>query len=1165
MKQIYLSLLLLSLLCGYVIAQTPANSIQRLDRDDQAIQVLKRLNGLGETQQFDMDGTPLEVTPMAIPRRLSDPMEPQRKSPGEVISVNGAESFNSVRDARNLPLSKNGRLLTPNGREVEFVLPNNPNDPGICATPTPYVVEDMNLKPMANCPISVPCDQAVNRDANIPTGTQAIKYFQLNWVVVQSTSGGAGSNIDQTRIDQLMSEVNADFAAHRIQFCADPATFVSDDTYYTLNVSTEDAGLKTTYGTTPQNWINVYVVGSITNPSAGGYARFPYDPFGGLNIRGGVVLARGNMFLGTHTLAHELGHTFGLFHTFHGVDEVTPCTNCYEGRDLVGGGSSGGDTEGDWCSDTNPHATNANICGDAGTDGCAPGLAWLNSPVNNHMSYSFCTSQFTNQQAGRMHCMIDTYLGNWVAFGNATCGAQPPTADFSGNPTTWQSPMDVVFTDLSVPTALITTWTWNFDVTGIGGVTPATFVGQNPPTVEYTVCDTQYTVSLTVTGPNGSDTETKVDYITVNCPAGNCDTLYDHWDTPVSNPAVYFLAANDYVSGIPAPTLSGGVLSPLGFYERYITPSPGVTTVGAAELLLTGYLDADSNTVFQVVVYNSDPTGLPVGGPLTGVGGINPGADLAIPNLALDTVWIPFNKTVIDSPSFLVGMEVFPGNTTDELQLVSSTIPEGQAAGLNFTNTNGFGYVNYNTFVGIDFDLYLIPMLGSWRPEPVITGVGAVQGCDTTLVILTDTTFFNECLTSMSFTSSQLGSVSDTTHETLDTLALVYTSAPPDTFFFETINDCNRSFVTTFTLNYPFDTTPIADFVVNTPLPVCAGTPVSFTASPAGATDYFWDFGDGTTASSGGSNTTSHTYATPGTYYVELILTDPSGCFDDELKLDLIDVIDCSVNAPLAGFTANPDTVCIGDTVFFTDNSLAVPDPPTDWFWAFDDGTFSLAQNPNHTYSAGGTYNVQLIAENSGGADTTFRTVFVEDPCILSTDIVLRAVPSGGDVILAWEVPDGFDQSSFQVQRSISGANFQDIAQVDWAQQDAPWKYSHIDASVDLSNTVFYRIKARSLNGENSFSNVERVRLDQMDAWMTVYPNPLGAGNGLNVDIFLHDSDEVIYQLYDALGREILDGEMQLDAGVNSMALNTNWLPAGHYLLKVTNSMGTVVRKIEIR
>jgi PKD repeat protein len=93
-----------------------------------------------------------------------------------------------------------------------------------------------------------------------------------------------------------------------------------------------------------------------------------------------------------------------------------------------------------------------------------------------------------------------------------------PVADFSADPTTGTAPLAVNFTDLS--TGSITDWAWDF---GDGG----TSTEQNP-THTYNTPDT-YTVSLTVTDPGGSDTETKIDYITVSEGwEGAYDTLFRH-------------------------------------------------------------------------------------------------------------------------------------------------------------------------------------------------------------------------------------------------------------------------------------------------------------------------------------------------------------------------------------------------------------------------------------------------------------------------------------------------------------------------------------------------------------------------------------------------------------------------------------------------------------
>lgn len=87
-----------------------------------------------------------------------------------------------------------------------------------------------------------------------------------------------------------------------------------------------------------------------------------------------------------------------------------------------------------------------------------------------------------------------------------TIGAStdPPTADFTGSPTSGFAPLTVNFTDQSINA---TSWSWDF-----GDSTTAT---DENPTHQYTAIGT-YTVTLTATNAYGSDTEIKTNYITVS-------------------------------------------------------------------------------------------------------------------------------------------------------------------------------------------------------------------------------------------------------------------------------------------------------------------------------------------------------------------------------------------------------------------------------------------------------------------------------------------------------------------------------------------------------------------------------------------------------------------------------------------------------------------------
>lgn len=152
---------------------------------------------------------------------------------------------------------------------------------------------------------------------------------------------------------------------------------------------------------------------------------------------------------------------------------------------------------------------------------------------------------------------------------------------------------------------------------------------------------------------------------------------------------------------------------------------------------------------------------------------------------------------------------------------------------------------------------------------------------------------------------------------------------------------------------------------------ICFGDSTSFAIIGAPNLDSLrWNFGD---PASGASNTSAlssptHIFSSPGQFSVRLIRY--LGCIKDTTIKQI------TINPkPLADFTA--PGVCIGSASAFSDASS---DNPTVWAWNFDDGSGgSTVQNPSHTYSDTGTYNVRLIVQSLGCADTVVKPVDVFD------------------------------------------------------------------------------------------------------------------------------------------------------------------------------------------
>ncbi len=80
-----------------------------------------------------------------------------------------------------------------------------------------------------------------------------------------------------------------------------------------------------------------------------------------------------------------------------------------------------------------------------------------------------------------------------------------------------------------------------------------------------------------------------------------------------------------------------------------------------------------------------------------------------------------------------------------------------------------------------------------------------------------------------------------------------------------------------------------------------------------------------------------------------------------------------TTGAPTASFTANPTSICTGQTVSFTNTSTGSGNT---YLWTFTGGTpsSSTATNPTVTYNTAGTYTVSLQATNSNGNNTSTQT-----------------------------------------------------------------------------------------------------------------------------------------------------------------------------------------------
>lgn len=305
--------------------------------------------------------------------------------------------------------------------------------------------------------------------------------------------------------------------------------------------------------------------------------------------------------------------------------------------------------------------------------------------------------------------------------------------------------------------------------------------------------------------------------------------------------------------------------------------------------------------------------------------------------------------------------------------------------------------------------------------------------------------------------------------------------------------------------------TPVANFSSSSNANTITFTDIS-TNSP---TSWLWDFGDGNTST---QQNPTHTYASTGTYSVCLTATNSAGsntvCMSVTITITSI---------PVAAFSFMGET---SGTVDFTDNST---NSPTSWAWDFGDGNTSSMQNPQHTYSTFGTYNVCLTATNSAGSNTVCQDVVAT---VAPVAVFTFLIPSPGIVAFSdasnnnptswfWDFGDGTTSTDQNPEHMYFATGMYSVC-------------------LTVTNTAGSNTICETINVIiSSTENLEKL------VKVELFPNPIH--ETLNIRLENDQTETLNFQMIDALGRRVK--EIKVDTN-GSYQLDVKDLNAGlHYYI----------------
>lgn len=535
----------------------------------------------------------------------------------------------------------------------------------------------------------------------------------------------------------------------------------------------------------------------------------------------------------------------------------------------------------------------------------------------------------------------------------------PPVADFTANFTTITAGGQVQFTDQS--TYNPTSWSWSFP-----GGTPTSFNGQNPPAITYNTPGT-YSVTLTVSNANGSDSEVKTNYIQVNA-AGGCEEI--NFPVPNNWNLVNYITGTGGADGFVNGTNVYNDKQKAMYFDASALPYTYLTQC----LIAFGVAySSNPNKVVPIRIYDG------TAGP-----GSQPGALLATTNLTMGEIIADVNGgfyttadfatpvTLPASKRFFVSVDIsnlsWTGSPKDSLSIVSNTNgnPNTIANPVWEQQSDNLWY-RYNSAGSWPLNISLIihPFLTN---EPVVAQ-------------------FTQSSTTICAGESIYFDASGSTYQ--DTLLWVFPggspflvpSNPTPTVFFNTPGTrtvkmyvigggCSEldSAQVTITVN------PTPNVAITTPDDeICVGQ--STTLNATGATSYTWSPASSLSSSSGASVIASPTTTT--TYYVSGTTGSCTGNSTIEIRVK---------DEPQVSVTnSNLNILCNGTVDFDASASTDV----STFSWNFNGGTpaTSNASGATVQFNNTGTFTVTLHASNICGTDSSYTAIVnVTGQCNVSLD-----------------------------------------------------------------------------------------------------------------------------------------------------------------------------------
>jgi small nuclear ribonucleoprotein (snRNP)-like protein len=163
--------------------------------------------------------------------------------------------------------------------------------------------------------------------------------------------------------------------------------------------------------------------------------------------------------------------------------------------------------------------------------------------------------------------------------------------------------------------------------------------------------------------------------------------------------------------------------------------------------------------------------------------------------------------------------------------------------------------------------------------------------------------------------------------------------------------------------------------------------------------------------------------------------------------------------------------------------------------------------------------------------------------------LAFTAKQQGNAVQLNWQTANEVNAAYFIIERSVDGVTFTALGKVS-AKGDGSYSFTDNLASVNLqSTTIYYRLQIVDKDGSFTYSKIAAITINTITNTLSIYPNPVT--NTMQVRLTNNTTATATLQITDMQGKVLQQQAISLQAGANTITVNTTTLAKGNYIVVI--------------